>query len=457
MEGISVPGIGSGLDINGLVTQLVAVERAPAQQQIDAQRARVSTKISALGQLNAALDAIKTAFSALRDGSVFQQRSASSSDSAVLKATAAPSANVGKFSVEVISLSATQKLSSGPIASADTAVGTGTLALTVNGNSSVLTFDSGNNSLSAIRDAINAAPDNPGVDAAIVTGGDGAHLVLTARNSGLAGAVSVAASGGDGGLAALSFVAGGSSNGLSETTAAADSQAVIDGITVRSANNQISDAISGVTLDLVAAKPGTQIAVDVSANRSGIVAAVNTLATRFNALVTTSRQLASFNANTGSAGPLLGDSTLRAVQNDISQALASRTIGADVESLSELGLRFNLDGSVALDTAALNKALDADVGAVAAVFSADSTLGQKLGNVFDRFLGTQGAIATRSSSLTSSQRALDVQQERLNLRLEATEARLRAQFSALDSLLAGLQSTSNFLSQQLAGVAASNG
>ncbi|PKM02064.1 MAG: flagellar hook protein [Gammaproteobacteria bacterium HGW-Gammaproteobacteria-6] len=456
MEGISVPGIGSGLDINGLVTQLIAVERAPAQQQIDSQRTRVSTKISALGQLNASLDGIKTAFTALRDGSVFQQRSASSSDSAVLKVTAAPSANVGKFSVEVLSLSATQKLSSGPIASTDTAVGTGTLSLTVNGKSSVLNFNSSNNSLSAIRDAINAAPDNPGVNASIITGSDGAHLVLSARDSGLAGAVSVTASGGDGGLAALTFVAGGGSNGLSEITAAADSKALIDGITVSSGNNRISDAISGVTLDLVAAKPGVQVAVDVSTNRAGIVAAVNTLATRFNALVTTSRQLASFNANTGSAGPLLGDSTLRAVQNDISQALSSRSSGAGIESLSDLGLRFNLDGSLTLDTTALNKALDADVSSVQAVFSAESTLGQRLGNVFDRFLGSQGAIATRSTSLTASQRQLDSQQERLDLRIAATESRLRAQFSALDSLLAGLQSTSNFLSQQLAGIAANN-
>ncbi len=457
MEGISVPGIGSGLDINGLVTQLVAVERAPAQQQIDTQRTRVNTKLSALGQLSAALDGLKTAFASLRDGSIFQQRSASSSDSAVVKATAAPSANSGTFSVEVLSLSASQKLSSGPVASADTAVGTGTLTITVDGNSAVLNFDSSNNALSAIRDAINAAPDNPGVNASIVTGSDGAHLVLTARNSGVAGAVSVTANGGDGGLAALTFVAGGVGNGLSEITAAADAQAVIDGITVSSGNNRISTAISGVTLDLVSAKPGTQITVAVFSDRASVVAAIGNVATRFNALVTTSRQLASFNANTGSAGPLLGDSTLRAVQNDISQALASRSNGAGIESLSDLGLRFNLDGSMSLDATVLSKALDDDTGAVATAFSADSPLGQKLGRVFDRFLGSQGAIATRSSSLTASQRQLDNQQERLDLRIAATESRLRAQFTALDGLLASLKSTGDFLSQQLAGAAAGNG
>lgn len=456
MEGVSIPGIGSGLDINGLVTQLVALERAPAQRQIDSQRSQVLAKISALGSLNSSLDAFKNAFTALSDGSAFTRRTATSGDTAVITAAAASSAVPGRFSVTVTALASAHKLSSGAFASATTTVGTGTLTVTVNGKSSALTIGSSNQSLTAIRDAINAAPDNPGVDASIVTGGDGAHLVLNARTSGSAGAISVTASGGDGGLAALTFVPGGPGNGLTQVVAAQNSQVSIDGVTVSGSGNRITNAIEGVTLDLVSAKPGTGIEVTVAIDRAAATAAINSFVSSYNALVGTSRQLASFNATTGSAGPLLGDSTLRAVRNDLSQALATRIPGAGVQSLSEIGVRVKLDGTLSVDSAVLTKALDAGVAPVAALVSKDGALGQALARVFDRFLGSSGTIVNRSASLNDTQRALNRQQGQLDLRIAATEKRLRAQFTALDGLLSQLQSTDKFLAQQLSGVS-SNG
>lgn len=457
MAGISVSGIGSGLDINGLVSQLVALERAPAQTQIDAQRSKALSKISALGSLNSALDGIKTAFATLADGSAFSKRTASASDAAVLSASATSAAVPGSFSVEVIALAASHKLSSGAFASAATAVGTGTLTVTVNGVSSVLSIDSSNQSLSAIRDAINAAPDNPGVDATIVTGADGAHLILNARDSGAAGAITVTASGGDGGLAALTFIAGGTSNGLTQVTAAQDAQVSIDGIAVGSTGNTITNAIAGVTLNLLSAKPGTPIAVKVAADKAAATAAINTFVKNYNTLVKTANDLASFNATTGSAGALLGDSTLRAVRSDLSQALATRANGAGFASLSDIGVRTGLDGTLSVDSAVFNAALDTGQASVVALMSTDSKFGQALNAVFDRFLGSDGSLVTRSASLNSALSDLDKQQAQLDRRIDATETRLRAQFSALDSLLSGLKSTSDFLSRQLAGVAASSG
>lgn len=457
MEGISIPGIGSGLDINGLVTQLIAVERAPAQGQIDSQRSQVLAKISALGNLNSALDAFKNAFTRLSDGSAFARRVASSSDTAVLGVSAASAAVPGKFSVEVLALASTHKLSSGAFASTATTVGTGTLTVTIGGTASALSIDASNQTLAGIRDAINAAPDNPGVDATIVTGDDGAHLVLNSRTSGSAGAISVTTSGGDGGLAALTYVQGGPSNGLSQIVAAQNSQVVIDGVTVTGSGNSVTDAIEGVTLDLVSAKPGTGIDVTVTADRAAVTSAVNSFVTTYNALVGTSRQLASYNATTGSAGPLLGDSTLRGVRNDLSQALATRALGSGLQSLSDIGIRVALDGSLSVDSATLNEALDAGEESVTALLSEDGKLGQALTRVFDRFLGVDGTIVNRSESLNATQRALDDQQERLDLRLTATETRLRAQFTALDSLLSRLQSTSNFLTQQLASAGTGSG
>lgn len=455
MSSISVPGIGSGLDINGLVTQLVAVERAPAQAQIDSQRSSALSRISALGNLNSALDGVQTAFAALSSGSAFNRRTATSGDTAVVAASAGSSAVPGRYAVEVGALASSQKLSSGAFATADTAVGTGTLTLKVGTVSSVLTIDSAGQSLAAIRDAINAAPDNPGVNATIVSGADGAHLILNARTSGSAGAIEVTSSGG--GLAALTYVSGGPGNGLTEVDPAQDAQVTIDGIAVGSAGNTISDAIEGVTLNLLSAKPGTAIDITVAADRSAAVAAVGAFVSSYNALVGTSLQLASFNATTGSAGPLLGDSSLRAVRNDLSKALAARDNGAAFESLSAIGVRVALDGTLSVDNAQLNKALDSSQAGVAALVSKDGALGRALNSVFDRFLGSDGVLVTRSANLNDTQRALDRQQEQLDLRLTATETRLRAQFTALDSLLSRLQSTSNFLTQQLSTVNGNSG
>lgn len=451
MAGINVPGIGSGLDINGLVTQLVAVERAPAQQQIDARRAEVGAKISALGQLNGALDAVRTAFNGLRDGSVFARKVATSVDTSVLTATAASAAAAGTYSITVQNLASSQRLTSGAFTNASTAVGTGTLSLSVGGDTLQLALDASNNSLSAIASAINASADNPGIDASVVTGTDGAHLVLNARKLGSAGAITVSASGGDGGLSALVFVAPGDpGNALSETSPAVDALVDIDGITVTASGNQVSEAISGVSLNLLKAQPGTAVQLTVAADRAGILAAVGTLVSKYNEFVKTADTLAAFNRNTGSAGPLLGDSTLRAARADLSAAFGARAADGS-GALSDLGIRFKVDGTLELDSTVLGAKLDAGTTQVAALFADGSPVGDGIDRVAARYLDSGGAIAIRSDSLTASQRDLARQQERLDLRLAATETRLRAQFTALDSLLSQLQSTSSFLSQQVAG------
>lgn len=454
MAGISVPGVGSGLDINGLVTQLVALERRPAQIQIDRLRVQTQTKISGLGSLSASLNGLKAAFKALSDGTAFQKRTATSGDTDVVKATAAAGATPGKISVEVLALASTHKLSSGAFADADTPVGTGTLTLSVNGKDLALTIDSNNGSLTAIRDAIAGATDNPGLSAVIVNGTDGAHLLLTATGSGTAGAITVTASGGDGGLAALTFDPANPPNGLTEVVPAQDAQVSVDGIATTASGNRLDGVVEGLTLDLVAAAPGAPVDIDVAIDRGAVTAAVNGFVASFNALVAAGKQLSSFNADTGAAGVLLGDATLRSVQAQLSQALAVRATDGGFASLSEIGVRVEVDGKLSVDAAALDAAIDGKLDALAAFFSENSPFGAAIGQVFERFLGTAGAIDQRTGSLTGSQRALDAQQQRLDARLASTEARLRAQFTALDGLLSRLQSTSTFLTQQLASVTA---
>lgn len=453
MAGISVPGVGSGLDINGLVTQLVALERRPAQLQIDRLRVQTQAKISGLGSLSASLNGLKAAFEALSDGTAFLKRTATSGDTEVVKATAADGATAGKISVKVLALASAHKLSSAAFADAGALVGTGTLTLSVNGKNLALVIDSTNGSLTAIRDAINGATDNPGIGATIVNGTDGAHLVLSATESGAIGAIKVTASGGDGGLAALTFDPANPPNGLTEVVPAQDAQVSVDGIAATASGNRIDKVIEGLTLDLVAAAPGAPVDIEVAVDRGAISAAVNGFVASYNALVATQKQLSSFNADTGAAGVLLGDATLRSVQAQLSQALAVRVTDGGFASLSEIGVRVEVDGKLSVNATALDAAIDGKLDALAAFFSKDSPFGAAVGQVFERFLGDTGALDLRTQSLTDGQKALDAQQERLDARLASTEARLRAQFTALDGLLSRLQSTSSFLAQQLAGVA----
>src|SRR3569833_3649894 len=199
----SAAGIGSGLDVDSLGSQLVAAKKKPQQDQIDAQTSKAQTQISALGQVSAALSALKSALSPLSDGSALAAHAVAIGDTSVLSATARTDAVNGTYKIEVTKLAGAMKASSGAFADSDATVGTGTLTIAVGDKQMSLDIDADHASLAQIRDAINKSSDNPGVSATIVTGTDGAHLVLPGTRTGTDNGFSGTACGGDGGLSAL--------------------------------------------------------------------------------------------------------------------------------------------------------------------------------------------------------------------------------------------------------------
>ena len=171
-------GVGSGIDINGLVSQLVAAERAPAEQRIQRAGTRITTQLSALGTLRGALSLLQTSVSGLKTANAFQARRADSSDKSVFDASATSSAASGSYSVEVIQLASAQKLASGPyVGGPASEVGTGTLTVSSGGKAFQVAVTDSSNTLAGIRDAINAAPDNGIVQATLIQAVDGARLV----------------------------------------------------------------------------------------------------------------------------------------------------------------------------------------------------------------------------------------------------------------------------------------
>jgi flagellar hook-associated protein 2 len=454
MAGIQASGVGSGLDINSLVSQLVSAESASRSAPILRRETAATTKISALGTLKGALSAFKGALTPLRNLDVFSMRKATSSDTTRFTATASSKAAAGSYDVEVISLASAHRLASAPhLTGASTAIGYGSLEITVGDDSFDVEIAQDANTLEDIRDAINNASDNTGVQATLLTGTEGTRLILTSRKTGEDHAIKVAASGGDGGLAALSYDPDGVMN-LEEKELAQDASLKISGFPVESSTNVVDDAIEGVTINLLKAEAGKEFTLDVSFDSASVTTRIQTFVTEYNNMQAQLTRLGNYDAATKTAGPLLGDSLLRSVQQDMRNGLTNPVAGlsGDYTALASVGITTTASGTLELDTAKLSKALGDDPDAVAHLFGADDGVAARLFAQVDARLQSGSDLDSRNTTLKRQMDDIGRQKEALALRMEQVEARYRKQFTALDSLLSQLQSTSSYLAQQLASM-----
>ena len=452
-------GVGSGLDVKGLVAQLVAAEKAPKQNQITKEQTNVTTTISAMGTLKGALGAFQQVLGPLETPDAFNVRSANTGDEKVFTATATSAAPVGNYDIKVKQLATAHQLSSTAFAAGPTTtVGTGLLSITVGTKGFSINVDSAHASLSAIRDAINKAPDNTGVRAAIVQATDGAHLVLTASKTGAANTVKVAASDGDGGLSKLTYNSPANVANYKELKPAADSIIEIAGYAHQSSSNVVTDAIDGVTLTLLTAQPlaDPAVSLDIGNNIDAATTRINNFVSQYNALATTIGGLQSYEPSTQKAGPLLGDSLLRSIDSDLKRGLGipvSDATGA-FTSLASLGITTNKDGTLAVDAAKLKAALTTDFDGVGSLFASANGVAARLDKLITPRLAATGEIATRSNALTTQTKTLAKEQTDLNARMDVISQRYTTEFGSLDTLLSQMQSTASFLTQQFASLQA---
>ncbi|KQX95147.1 flagellar hook protein [Rhodanobacter sp. Root480] len=436
-------GVGSGLDVATLVDKLVAAKKAPQQDQITNQAALANTQLSGLGQIGAALSALQSAMASLTDGSAFNARTVSAGDADVLSAISSGSPVSGSYKIDVSQLATSLKASSAAFANSSAAVGTGTLTLTVGEQSMSLDLSDGNNSLAQVRDAINKASDNPGVTATIVNGTDGAHLVLSGSRTGVANGFTVSSTGGDGGLAALNYDAAASSgNALNVITVAQDAEYTIDGLAGHSATNSVAGAVDGLTFNLVKAGETT---VTVANDNSKATSALTNLVNTYNSFVGIYQNLTKYDATSKTAGAMIGDATINGISNTLARLVGGSANGS---SLSELGISLQVDGTLKLDKDALTKAMS-DGGKLAGkLFGGDDGFAAKLNSQLDQWVGSNGVLNSRTDSISQQLKDLSVQQTTLNTRMADLTARYQAQFSALDTLMSKLNSTSSYLQQQ---------
>jgi len=397
MAAISAAGVGSNLDVDGIVSQLMAVEKQPLTLMQNTE-SDYKAKLSAYGTLKGALSSLQSAMQGLADGTKFQAAAVSVADTSVLTATANGTngkAVPGSYSVEVGQLAQQQKIRSDGFASTSSVVGSGTLTIefgsydsaantfTLNGTKAAqtITIDPSSNTLSGVRDAINAA--NIGVSATIINDGTSNRLVLTSKDTGAANSIKISTSDDDGlnldaaGLSQLAFdptASAGSGKNLTQAQAAQDAKLKIDGIDISKSSNTVTDAIEGVTLNLLKTNSGSPTTLGVSHDSAGITAAINTFVTSYNSINQTLSDLSSYNAAAKTGGVLQGDSAALSIQMRIRATLSAAVgnmggTGTGLSSLSQIGVSFQKDGSLALDSTKLQKALDNNFDDIAGLFA----------------------------------------------------------------------------------------
>ena len=445
MATISSTGIGSGLEIDTLVSKLVAAERSAGQTRIDNKKTKLTEQFSAMATLMGGMSAFQASLNSLVTAGSFNSRKVSVSNEAAFTAKAGSSAAAGSYDVQVERLAKAAQLGSEPFGSASAPVGTGTLTISVGDSSFSIEVGQGGNSLANIRDAINRSADNTGVQASLLTDVDGTHLVLTSVRTGADRALTVTASGGNGGLEQF--------ENMDELSEAQDAVLFVSGYRIESNSNTVSDAIEGVTLTLKApTEEDSTVLLTVERDDTAIQDAAKKFVDAYNSLAGTIKSLSRYDVATESAGTLLGDAMLRNIESQVRKLVSTPVSGVNgnYTTLASLGITTQADGKLKLDTVRFNAALAANPGAVSDIFTSDNGVAVKLADLMGSKTSVTGELTVRSSNITDSLVDLKDQQDMLNARMKVIEQRYFRQFNALDTLLAQLNTTANSLDSWLA-------
>jgi len=438
MPAITSTGLGSGLDINGMVTKLVTAEGQAPTARMTATGTKLKTDLSSLGLLKSALATFQTSVQALKNIPTFQVHTATSSNTGSFTATADSTAVPVNFPVVVNALAQSDIKRTGKFASDTALVGADTLTINLGSlpaNSFTVTTDS-TTTLAGLRDAINQASGNPGIQASILKVSDtDSRLVLSSSVLGSANTIGVTST-----IASLTS--------LSSVQIAQDASFSVSGLTLTRASNTISDAIPGVTLSLVKVDPaGGNLTIGL--DKSSAQSSVNSFITAYNALNSTIKSLSSYDSTTKTAGPLFSDSALTGVQNQIRQALSTSITGlTGYSSLVDIGITKDKSGVLSLDSTKFTSAISTNFAAVSTLFTSSNGVAVTLNNVLNNALSSDGPISARVTGVNNKIAALAKQQAALNDTLAASQARYLKQFNAMDKIMSNFQSTSSFLTQQ---------
>ena len=479
MPAITSLGIGSGVDINSMVSQLVAVESRPLVAMRDEARS-LQTQVSSYGQLSSLLGTLQSAANKLSSATLWNRATASSSDDAAVSVVGGSTAAPGSYSVSVQKLAASQTVvSASRFTASSEPVGSGSLTLDIGswdlppmnfvpqvGRGPVTVTTTASDTLSTLRDKINAT--GAGVTASIVTDSSGARLSLRSTATGADNGFRLTAADADGnnsdaaGLSRFAFDPPSGNLSMEQKVAAANAQASVNGIAVSSASNELGTVVDGLTIRLRKEGPGS-VDITVNSDREAVKSAVQEFADGYNALAKTILEQTKYDAASKIGGPLQGDSAATTLQRQLRNLLnTSSGASAQFARLSDIGLELQRDGTLKVDSGKLDSATGKLTELKKAFANSDpgtpgnDGFARRYAALATQVLGSDGTLTTRTEGLRERLSQNGDNQTRMNDRIERYKARLVAQYTAMDANLSKLNSLQNYMTQQLAALTASN-
>lgn len=455
---INFLGVGSGLQLQTMLDQLVEVATTPKVEQLGKKEAQINGSISGLGSIKSALSSFQDSVDKLNSSSLFGNNSATltqpeSGD--VISVTADSDAVKGSYDVSVLQLAKGSMLVSDADLSSFSAsgLGGGTANLTFAAGASnfSVAVDDGDD-LTAIVNKINAAEDNFGVTATIVDG----SLVYKSSTTGAANTLSV--SNDDAGLDSLSTVAtsgpAGFTNSKSLDISAQNAQIKVDGITIDSTTNEFDGSVSGLKITALAVSQGSETAnVSIDKNTGSIESAINELASSYNAVIAALDKQYGSEDKEGNfvPGPMYGESIIRQVQGLLSDSMSSvfNTGNSALNSMASLGLELQDDGTISVDSDMLSESVSTNFDDISSLFVGDSGYAGKMSSMLDAYLDYDGVIDSSETNYKSQLDDIETQYEKHIEYIKSYRETLMKQFSSLDSTIATLNATRDYMMSQL--------
>ena len=468
MATITSTGLGSGLDVESIVTKLVALEKQPITD-LQSRTDTIKTQISEYGKIQSAFSAMRDASAKLSNPATWAALTATSSDTSMATVVAGAGSGAGSYSLNVTQLAAAQSVSSKAFTNNAT-VGSGSMTIelgqwggtdasptfTSKGGASPVSISiSSTDTLTSVRDKINGS--GAGVLASVVTDATGSRLVIRSRDTGEANGFRITTADDDGngsdasGLSALAYDPTASIASMTRNTAAANAKLQINGLDISSASNNIEGAVDGLTVNLL--KTG-QSTVSVGQDKDSVKKAINDFVTSYNSLMNLMRNDTKYDDANKTAGPLQGDSTAVGLQSQLRNITASgSTLGGAFQRLSDLGLNIGTAGTITVDDSKLTSALGSMSDLKNLFMGVDTSdpnnngLASRWRAFADQVTGFDGSITTRTTGLQSRVTANGKRIDELNDRADSYEKRVRAQYTALDTQMAKLNDMQSYVNK----------
>ncbi|WP_095169993.1 flagellar filament capping protein FliD [Pseudomonas sp. Irchel 3H3] len=439
MASSTISGPGSGYDTQAIVKALVGAEKAPKQIQITDQQKDTTIKLSAVGTVKTALETYQSAITKLNNVASFNGLAATTSEEKNVKVTLGDGASSGKYTLVVDELATSSKVTSKVIADgasgkANSSDEDQTLTITQSGKSYDVLVPGGA-TLKEVRESINTQLSAQGISANVLSDANGARLVIGSTTSGVGTDITLS---GDSELAA----------GYDAGQPAQNAKYSIDGIAMESTSNKVTSAISGVTLDLLAADDKKPVTITVASNTDTLKTSVQSFVTAYNALMTAinaqTKVTATGDASTTTAGALTGDASMRQLVTSLRSELVNGSGAGSMTSLAQMGITTDQKtGLLSLDDKAWDKAVVKGAGDIAKMFTGDTGLISRMNKATSSYVGSTGTLATRATDLNTKLTDLTTQQAELDRRMEALQKSLSAKYTAMDTMIAQINASSS--------------